>query len=81
MLKLLTEKDRSMNVQEIAAWLNMQESSIIKNPPTDLMRSYLIERDRHTDGFHYHSVLRIYLRVQFPGIDVETLVHRLFAQD
>jgi len=81
MLKLLTEKDRSMNVQEIAAWLNLQESSINKNPPTDLVRSYLIERDRHADGFHYRSRLRTYLQGQFPGIDVDMLVHRLFAQD
>ena len=41
----------------------------------------LVERDRHRDGFHYRSVLRNYLQIEFPGIEVETLVHRLFTQD
>ena len=78
LLKLLTEKNRSMKVQEIAAWLNMGEKSVSNNPPIDLLRLHLVERDRHRDGFHYRSVLRNYLQVEFPGIDVETLVQRLF---
>ena len=81
LLQLLTEKNRAMGVQEIAAWLNIQENSISKNPPTDLLRLRLVERDRHRDGFHYRSVLRNYLQIEFPGIEVETLVHRLFTQD
>jgi len=81
LLKLLTEKNRYMNVQEIAAWLNWQESSVSKNPPTTLMQLQLVERERHRDGFHYRSVLRNYLQEEFPGIDVETLVHRVLAQD
>src|SRR6266567_530753 len=78
LLKLLTEKNRDMNVQEIAAWLNMQESSVSKNPPTVLLRLHLVERERHGDGFHYRSVLHNYLQAEFPGTDVETLVQRLF---
>jgi uncharacterized protein len=78
LLKLLTEKNRLMSVQEIAAWLNMEESTVSKNPPTDLLRLRLVVRDRHSDGFHYRSVLHNYLQVEFPGIDVETLVQRLF---
>ena len=70
-----------MNVQEIAAWLNWQESSVSKNPPTALLRLRLLERNRSADGFHYRSVLRNYLQREFPGIDVETLVQRLFAQE
>ncbi len=81
LLKLLTEKNRDMNVREIAAWLNMEESTISKHPPTTLMQLHLVERDRHADGFHYRSVLRTYLQDEFPGIEVETLVHRLFAED
>jgi Helicase HerA, central domain len=81
LLKLLTEKNRDMNVQEIAAWLNWQESSVSKNPPTTLMQLHLVDRERHRDGFHYRSVLRNYLQVEFPGIEVETLVQRLFFQD
>ncbi len=81
LLKLLTEKNRDMGVQEVAAWLNIQESTISKNPPTDLLRLRLVERDRHRDGFHYRSVLRDYLQVEFPGIDAETLVQRIFTQD
>jgi len=81
LLKLLTEKDRDMNVQAIAAWLNWQESSVRKNPPTTLMQLHLVERERHRDGFRYRSELRNYLQAEFPGIDVEMLVHRVLAQD
>ena len=79
-LKLLTEKSRYMDVREIAAWLNVEESTIGKNPPTALMWLHLIERDRHADGLHYRSVLRDYLQAEFPGIDVDTLEQRMFAQ-
>jgi predicted transcriptional regulator len=78
LFKLLTEKNRLMNVQEIAAWLNVEESTVNKNPPSVLMRLRLVERERHDDGFHYRSVLHDYLQVEFPGVDVETLVQRLF---
>jgi len=77
-LKLLTEKNRYMNVREIAAWLNMEERTISKNPPSDFMRLRLVERERQDDGFHYRSVLRDYLQAEFPGTDVETLVQRIF---
>jgi hypothetical protein len=79
LLKLLTEKNRSMSVQEIAAWLNVEESSISKNPPQDLLRLHLVERDRRADGFHYRSLLQVYLQTEFPGSDVEMLVQRLFG--
>jgi hypothetical protein len=81
MLKLLTEKNRDMNVREIAAWLNWQEISISKNPPTTLMHLQLVERERHADGFHYRSVLHDYLQAEFPEIAVDTLVRRLLEQD
>jgi hypothetical protein len=79
-LMLLTEKNRSMDVREIAAWLNVEESTISKNPPTTLMRLHLVERERYDDGFHYRSVLHDYLQEEFPGIDVEMLVQRIFVQ-
>jgi len=78
-LKLLTEKSRYMDVREIAAWLNVEESTIRKNPPSTPMRLHLVERVRHADGFHYRSVLRDYLQAEFPGIDVEMLVQRIFT--
>jgi hypothetical protein len=78
LLKLLTDKNRLMNVREIAAWLNLEESTVNGHPPSDLLRLRLVERERHGDGFHYRSVLHNYLRVEFPDIDVETLVQRLF---
>ncbi len=81
LLKLLTEKDRLMDVREIAAWLNLEESTVRAHPPSDLLRLHLIERERQDDGFHYRSVLHNYLQAEFPGIDVETLVQRLFAQE
>jgi hypothetical protein len=81
LLNLLTEKDRFMNVQEIAAWLNLEESTVRAHPPSDLLRLRLVERERHDDGFHYRSVLRDYLQAEFPGIDVDTLVQRLFEQE
>lgn len=80
-LQLLTDKNRAMNVREIAAWLNLEESTIRKNPPTILMKLRLVERNHDEDGFHYRSVLRDYLQDEFPGIDVDTLVHRIFTQD
>ena len=79
-LKLLTEKNRYMEVREIAAWLNMEESTISKNPPTALLSLHLVERVRDADGFHYRSVLRDYLKTEFPGIDVDMLVQRLLEQ-
>src|SRR6266699_3103668 len=81
LLKLLTEKNRFMNVQEIAAWLNVGEKTISNKPPRDLLRLRLLERERHGHGFHYRSVLHNYLQVEFPGIEVETLVQRLFTQE
>ena len=81
LLKLLTEKNRLMNVQEIAAWLNVGEKTISNKPPRDLLRLRLLERERHGHGFHYRSVLHNYLQVEFPGIEVETLVQRLFTQE
>ncbi len=70
-----------MNVQEIAAWLNVGEKTISNKPPHDLLRLRLLERERHGHGFHYRSVLHNYLQVEFPGIEVETLVQRLFTQE
>jgi len=81
LLTLLTEKNRDMGVQEIAAWLNVEEKTVSAHPPTDLLRLRLLERDRHGDGFHYRSVLHNYLQVEFPRIEVETLVQRLLTQD
>src|SRR5258708_10074305 len=80
-LKVLTEKSRYMDVREIAAWLNVEESTISKNPPTTPIRLHLVERERYADGFHYRSVLRDYLQAEVPGIDVDTLEQRMFAQD
>jgi uncharacterized coiled-coil protein SlyX len=80
LLQLLTEKNRDMNVQEIAAWLNLEEKTVSGHPPNDLLRLRLLERDRYADGFHYRSVLRDYLQAEFPGSDVEMLVQRIFEQ-
>jgi len=57
------------------------ENNISKNPPSDLLRLRLVERDRYADGFYYRSVLCNYLQAEFPGIDVETLVQRVCTQD
>jgi len=80
-LQLLTDKNRDMNVREIAAWLNMEESTIRKNPPSTPMQLHLVERVRRADGFYYRSILHDYLQSEFPGIDVEMLVQRIFTQE
>lgn len=77
-LQILTEHEKWMPIRELAAWLNKEEASLSKNPPQDLLRLHLVERDRHQDGFHYRSMLRNYLSVEYPGHDVERLVQRLF---
>ncbi len=69
-----------MDVREIAAWLNMEESTISKNPPTALISLGLVERVRDADGFHYRSVLRGYLQTEFPGIDGGMLIQRIVEQ-
>ncbi len=80
-LALLTEKNRAMNVREIAAWLNQDDDTVRKNPPSGFLRLHLVARERRDDGFYYRSVLRDYLQAEFPGIDVDILVQRLFAQE
>lgn len=77
-LQVLTEQGRSMSLRELAAWLNIEESSLSKNPPSDLLRLKLLRRERYNDGFHYQSALRNYLECEYPGIEVDKLVQRLF---
>jgi predicted ArsR family transcriptional regulator len=38
LLQLLTEKNKDMNIQEIAAWLNLEEKTVSGHPPNDLLR-------------------------------------------
>lgn len=80
MLKVLTEKQKEMSVRELAAWLNVEESSITGHPPMELLKLRMIERYRYTDGYHYQSVLRTQLEQAFSGIDVEMLIGRLFEE-
>lgn len=77
-LQVLTEQGRSMSLRELAAWLNVEETSLSKNPPNDLLRLKLIQRNRYRDGFHYQSVLRNYLELEYPGVDTDRLVQRIF---
>jgi hypothetical protein len=73
-----TDQQFNFSITSLRKSWDMEESAISKNPPSDLLRLHLVERERHGDGFHYRSVLHNYLQVEFPGIDAETLVQRLF---
>lgn len=77
-LQVLTERQKVMSLRELAAWLNVEETTLRKKPPLDLLHMRLIERERYRNGFHYRSILRPYLELEYPGVDIETLLQRLF---
>lgn len=78
-LKLLTERGERLSLIQIAAWLNRSENYMRSNPPHILIKMGLIDRVPMTGGeYWYRSLLRQRLASDFPGVDVEMLVHRLF---
>ncbi len=79
LLQVLTEHNREMSVSELAAWLQIEETTISKDPPLELVKLHMLARRRYNDGYHYRSTLRQHLQEAFPYADIEALVQRLFA--
>ncbi len=77
MLFLLTEKEQSLSTKELAAWLNLSESTILRADISALVKIRLLSRKKYSNGFYYQSLIRDYLRKEFPGVDVERLVQQL----
>lgn len=78
-LLLLTEHRQDMTTNEIAAWMNLAESTIRSNIPWSLMTMKLLSRTKIGRGYSYRSLVREYLAKEFPGVDVERLVQRLLT--
>ncbi len=76
LLQVLHEQGRWLGVREIAAWLQVQESTFSKSPPSTLLGLGLVERTG--SPFQYRSRLHDYLSEEYPGLDVNALVSRLF---
>lgn len=79
-LRLLVEHDgTSMNVQMIATWLSLKESTIRSRPPYDLMKMKLITRTRGSRGYKYSSSVNSYFQSEFPTLDYSTLYKLVFS--
>ncbi len=79
LLQVLTEQEKVLSLDELAAWLGVSESTIRKSgyTPTAFLRMGLIER-RPGARTYYRSCVRAYLQREFPGVDQEVLLQRLF---
>ncbi len=77
-LNLVRTSKKGLSVYEIAAWLNLAESSVRKNPPLDLITMGLLTR-QSVDGDHvYSSNLEVYIAREFPGTDQAEVLRQLF---
>jgi hypothetical protein len=78
-LRLLCEHNgTSMTIPTIATWLSLNESTVRSRPPHDLLKMNLITRERSRDGYKYKSSLHAYLQAEFPNIEPDLLIIRLF---
>lgn len=77
-LKTLHEHGRLMSIYDLASWSGLAESTIQKNPPTELVQRGLIVRQRIGREFHYRSGLSEFLAKEFPGSDQAELIKRVF---
>ncbi len=76
-LHILVEQHQELNVEKIATWLNVSESTVQSHPPHNLLKLGLIARDRRGSGYWYRASLIDYLRREFKDADVEQLQARL----
>lgn len=77
-LRTLHEHGRMMNLYDLASWSGLAETTIQKNPPTELVQRGLIVRQRIGREFHYRSGLSAFLAREFPGSDQDELLKRVF---
>jgi len=79
LLRLLSEHEgTTMTVPMIATWLSMKESTIRSRPPHDLIRMRLVTRIRGSEGYKYTSSVRSYLQAEFPQVEADFLLKKLF---
>lgn len=75
---VLVERGVALSVDEIAAWLNVDRSTVNKNlPPEALFKLGLISRSKRGNGYQYKSTLREHLAREFPGSGIDTLMQKV----
>ncbi len=77
-LRVVHQQEKSLNVYEIAAWLNVAGTSVRKNPPLTLIAMGLLSRRSTTRGYSYSSNVKEFLKREFPGTDQGEVLQQLF---
>lgn len=73
-VKLLVERDATMTIDEIAAWMNLDRSTVSRNmPPDAIFKIGLLSRSKRGSGYIYRSTLKTLIAKEFPGASVEQI--------
>lgn len=81
MFKLLVERNVPMTVGEIAAWMNVSNSTVQRNlPPEALFKMGLMKVSQSGNAYRYKATLRELLSKEFPAGDQEELARRLLSK-
>lgn len=77
---LLEREGTKYSIKQMARALKYTESTILKNPPTDLIRDGLLKRSGLPGDFLYYSTVREKLAEMFGNLDTGVLIAELIRK-
>lgn len=69
-----------MDVKQVARFIGISENTLLRTPPTELLRRKLLKRDMHRGKYQrYSSNVREALTTLYPDLDSDTMVDEVIA--
>lgn len=76
---LLERTDREFSLRQVAASLDYQTTTLLKNPPTELLQWQLIQRRIADTHYFTAQKTRGYLHQRYPDLDADALIQQIIA--